>query len=246
MPGYDLETADRLARLPFLQGADPAALSEVGRLARWIVLRPEEQAVRFGDTTDDVFLVVEGAVRIVVQTRLGQEMIFGDLGVGELFGEMSAVDGACRSASVTALHPTRLCRLPAAAFLDLALRSPTVGRRLLQMLVDRLRIQDKRTLELATLSVRLRLASELLRLSRPREGGGMGRAVSPPPQQHVLAARIGTRREVISRELRALARAGLVEVGPRAILLPRPDALCALVDGHLRDSVLHRSGTRAP
>jgi CRP/FNR family transcriptional regulator, cyclic AMP receptor protein len=224
-----------LARLAFLRGADPAALSAAAPLARWLAVGPGGLVLDFGDATDDVFLVAEGAVRVVVRTPLGQEVILGDLGPGEVFGEMAAVDGEPRSASVTALHPTRLCRLPAAAFLEVALRSPEVGLRVMRVLVARLRLQDARMLELVVLPVRHRLASELLRLSRPREGdgGGAERVVSPPPAQHVLAARVGARRETVSLSLAELAREGLVEASPRAIVLPRPEALRAAIDAEL-------------
>lgn len=227
-----------LARLAFLRDADPAALAEAAPLARWIAVGPGELVLDFGDTTSDVFLVVEGAVRVLVRSPLGQEVILGDLGPGGLFGEMAAIDGAPRSASVTALHPTRLCRLPAAAFLGVVLRSPAVGLRVMQSLTARLRLQDERHFELIALPVRERLASELLRLSRPRDGqaggGGGGRVVSPPPQQQVLAARIGARRETVSLALNDLAREGLVEVTPRAIALPRPEALREAIDACLR------------
>lgn len=226
--------AENLGRLRVLEGADPAALAEAARLARWVTLQPGHLAIDFGDPSSDVFLVAEGGVRVMVRTAAGQEVIFGDLGPGELFGEMAAVDGTPRSASVTALHFTRLCRLPAEAFLGLALRSPPVGLRLLRTLVGRLRLQDERLLELATLPVRLRLGAELLRLSRPRGEAAVERVVTPPPPQHVLAARIGARREAVSRELGALAREGLVEVGPRAIRLPRPAALQELVAAELK------------
>jgi CRP/FNR family transcriptional regulator, cyclic AMP receptor protein len=123
---------DGLVRLPFLQGADPAALSAAAPLASWLAFGPGELVLDFGDTTDDVFLVAEGAVRVVVRTPLGLEVILGDLGPGAVFGEMAAIDGAPRSANVTALHASRLCRLPAAAFLQVALRSPAVGLRVMR------------------------------------------------------------------------------------------------------------------
>ena len=189
----------------------------------------------FGDTTDDVFFAAEGAVRVVVRTPLGQEVILGDLGPGEVFGEMAAIDGAPRSANVTASHASRLCRMPAAAFLQVALRSLAVGLRVMRVLTARLRLQDQRLFELAVLPVRHRLASELLRLSRPREGhGAAGRVVSPPSPQHVLAARTGARRETVSLALAELAREGLLEVSARAIALPRPEALRAAIDAQLR------------
>src|SRR3712207_2822046 len=178
---------DGLARLAFLQDADPAALSAAAALARWLAVGPGELVLDFGDTTDDVFFVAEGAVRVVVRTALGLEVILGDLGPGEVFGEMAAIDGAPRSANVTALHASRLCRLPAAAFLQLALRSPAIGLRVMRVLTARVRLLDQRLFEQVALPVRHRLASELLRLSRPREGhGAAGRVVSPPPPRHVL------------------------------------------------------------
>lgn len=234
-----------LARLAFFRGADPAALAGAAPLARWAAVGPGGLVLDFGDATDDVFLVAEGTVRVVVRTPLGQEVILGDLGPGEIFGEMAAIDGAPRSASVTALHAARLCRLPAAAFLDLALRSRAVGLRVMRALVARLRVQDQRNFELVALPVRHRLAAELLRLSRPRGTGG-GRVLSPPPPQHVLAARIGASRPSVSLALGELAREGLAEATPRAVALPRPEALRAEIDAQLERGAAGTGSTPAP
>jgi CRP/FNR family transcriptional regulator, cyclic AMP receptor protein len=226
---------DGLARLPFLQGADPGALSAAAPLALWLNVAPGALVLDFGDTTNDVFFVAEGSVRVLVRTPLGQEVILGDLGPGDVFGEMAAIDGAPRSANVTALHAARLCRMPAAAFLEVALRSPPVAMRLMRILTARLRLQDERLFEHVVLPVRYRLASELLRLSRPRDARGAGgHVVSPPPPQHVLAARVGARRETISLMLTELAREGLVEVSSRGIVLSRPEALREAISAQLR------------
>src|ERR687893_758942 len=170
------QTAERpdggLSRLAFLRDAEPAALAAAAPAARWLAVGPGELVLDFGDTTNDVFFVAEGAVRVMVRTPAGQEVILGDLGPGDVFGEMAAIDGAPRSANVTALHAARLCRLPAAAFLDVALRSPAVGLRVMRALTARLRLLDQRLFEQVVLPVRYRLAAELLRLSRPRAGQG--------------------------------------------------------------------------
>ncbi|MBX9700404.1 MAG: helix-turn-helix domain-containing protein, partial [Acetobacteraceae bacterium] len=73
--------------------------------------------------------------------------------------------------------------------------------------------------------VRQRLSAELLRLSRPRAGSVEARIVSPPPVQQDLAARIGARREVVSRELAEMARQGLIEKVRGGIVIPHPEAL---------------------
>jgi len=159
-----------------------------------------------GDRQDDVFFIVEGAVRVVVRTTLGYEAILNDMGVGEFFGELAAIDGVHRSANVATLLQTRLCSFPGEAFMDAVLTSPDVTRRLLRILVGRLRTKDERLIEFGALTVRERLIAELLRLSRDRGNGE--RVLSPPPLQHVLAARIGTQRESISRELTEISRTG--------------------------------------
>ena len=224
---------DALGRLPFFAGADCASVAELASSTHWLSLAPGQLVIDFGDPTDDVFLVAEGTLRVVVRTPLGQEMVLGDLGAGEVFGEMAAIDSAPRSASVAALHATRICRLPAAVFMDFVLRSPPVARKLLRVLTARLREQDQRMMEIALLPVRHRLAADLLRLSRFRPNG-TERVISPPISHHVMAARIGARRETVSLAMADLAREKLAEVSSRAIVLPRPDLLREKIDAQLR------------
>jgi CRP/FNR family cyclic AMP-dependent transcriptional regulator len=185
-----------------------------------------------GDDSDEVFVIVEGAVRIVLRTVFGYEAILNDQAAGEFFGELAAIDGVRRSANVTALLRTRLCVLTAEDFIHLATSSPTFGRRLLSLLSARLRAKDERLVEFGALTVRQRIFAELLRLSRDRGSGE--RVLSPPPPQHVLAARIGTRRESVSRVLAEMAFAGLATVSRRAIVLHHPEQLREEVETRLR------------
>jgi CRP/FNR family transcriptional regulator, cyclic AMP receptor protein len=221
-------------RLPFFAGVPDDALVTLAARSRWHVYAPGEVVVDSGDLTSDVFFVVEGAVRVVVRTALGYEAILNDLKPGNFFGELAAIDGVSRSANVTALQRTRLCAVPGPAFMEFALGSPVAGRRLMRMLAERLRAKDERLLELTALPVRQRLMAELLRMSRDRGNGE--RVLSPPPPQDVLARRIGTRRETVSREMAEMHRAELLSVDRRrrAIVLHRPEALQAEIESRLR------------
>jgi len=232
----DRSTASALAALPFLSGADPEALAELAPSIGWVSVSRSELVLDFQDDTNEVFIVVEGLVRVVVRTPLGQEVILDDLGPGEIFGEMAAIDHSPRCASISALHPTRLCRIPGPKFVDFVLRSPAVSLRLLQALTARLRLQDVRLTELALLPVRHRLMSELLRLSRPRLNGD-GRIISPPIAHNTLAARIGARRETVTLALSELSRGGLLEATSRAIVLPHPEALRTMVNEQLQSGL---------
>lgn len=224
--------ASALARLPFLAGVPPGALERFTAHARWIEAEPGETVVDFDDATTDVFFVLQGSVRVLVQTADGERtQILGDCAAGDMVGEMSAIDDEPRSARVDALVRTRLCVVPASAFLDLALTSRSVGLQLMRLLTSRIRGQNRRLLEHAALPIRLRLAAELLRLGRPRADGT--KAVTPPPTQEELAARIGTRRETVSREMAALIRAGLLRRTRGSCVLENPAALHAMVEAGL-------------
>ena len=219
-------------RLPLFAGVSDEALTELASRAHWKVYAPGKIIMDVGDKSDDVFVIAEGSVRIVLRTVFGYEAILNDLGSGDFFGELAAIDGAPRSATVTALSRSRICVMPGDAFTKLAFTSSDVCRRLLIFLSRRLRGKDERLIEFSVLSVRQRLIAELLRLSRDR--GGEERVISPPPPQHVLAARVGTRRESVSREMADMSRAGSITVKKSAIVLHRPEVLRAEVDARMQ------------
>ena len=223
-----------ISRLPLFAGIAQEKLANLASRSRWQVHGAGETIVYVSDTTDEVFVIAAGGARVVLRTTFGYESILNDLGVGNSFGELTAIDRRQRSANVTALVHTRLCVIPGAAFMDLVLSSAEVGHRLLVSLSSVIRSKDERLIEFGALTVRQRLIAELLRLSRSRTG--RERVISPPPPQHILAARVGTRRESVSREMADMARSGLLTVGRGGIILHRPDQLRADIEARLQGS----------
>lgn len=224
--------AQALARHAFLAGTPADLLSRLAARARWVDAGPDQTIVDFDDATTEVFLIVQGNVRVLIRTADGERThILGDFAAGDLVGEMSAIDNIPRSARIEALVRTRLCVVSATAFLDIAFASRDIGLRLMRLLTSRIRGQNRRLLEHSALPMRMRLAAELLRLSRPRQDGT--RALSPPPTQEELAARVGTRRETVSRELSALTQAGLLRRTRAAFVVDDPAALQAAVNAWL-------------
>jgi len=226
--------AQSLAAMPLLREVAPEALARLAARAR-LAEAPEGGMILDGEEeSTDVYFVLHGAVRVTLRTPGGREAILGDFVEGALFGEMAAIDDAPRSARIVALTRARLAAVPARAFLDLVFAAPEACHRLLRLLTARVRSQNERLLEHAALPSRLRLQAELLRLSRAwPAGGAVARCISPPPTQADLAARIGVRREAVSREMAALARRGLVRTARGAIHLPDPEAMRREIDAGL-------------
>jgi CRP-like cAMP-binding protein len=226
-------SAGELTAIPFLSGLPAEVARRHTGAARWVTAGAGQQILAFDDASDDVFFVLTGCVRVVVRTPGGRELILDDIPAGRFFGEMSAIDAAPRSASVTALYRSRICRMPGRVFMSLLAEAPPLARDMMRLLVGRIRAQNSRLLELTTLDIRHRLHAELLRLAAPAGPDGT-RLISPPPVQQVLAQRIGARREPVSREIARLLREGILERRRGALVLRRPavleGALAALLD----------------
>ena len=213
-----------LTRIPFLRGLSPEMARRYAGAARWFALEPGQEVIGFEEVSDDVFFVLTGSVRIAVRTSGGQELILDDIPAGQFFGEMAAIDGAPRSASVTALYRSSICRIQGAAFMALLADSPLLARQMMRLLVGRIRLQNARLLERTAFDVGQRLQAELLRLAGPPAADGT-RTISPPPVQQVIAQRIGARREAVSREMARLLREGILLRRRGALVLCHPALL---------------------
>lgn len=210
---------------PSVFGQDERLTREIETRSRVIRAAANELIIDYDDPSSDVYFVRSGKVRVLYRTPGGKLVILGEMGVGQLFGELAAIDGAPRSASVTALQRSELHVIPGAEFLELLDQFPRFNSGLRELLARRIRDLNERLAEYSFLQAKHRLYAELLRLSMPRTGHDGQRAISPPPIQHDLANRIGTRREVVSRELGSLMRARIVERTRGALVLVDPGEL---------------------
>jgi CRP-like cAMP-binding protein len=213
----------------------PIDLAPFEARCHWRRFEPEEVLVDFDDLTTDVYFLLAGDVRVLMRTASGKEVILDEMGAGELFGELAAMDGVSRSANVTALTRGEVCVMPSSVFRDLVFSSKEVADRLFRLLTARVREMNSRLVEQTVLDLRHRLYSELLRLSVPRHNGASERVVTPPPFHHDLAARIGCRREQVTREFTMLTQEGLIERTRGALILRRPDVLQARVAEAMRE-----------
>jgi CRP/FNR family cyclic AMP-dependent transcriptional regulator len=232
--GHIGSLATALAQQPFLADLDGQVLARFANRARLVEAGEGGLILDGEDTTTDVYLVLRGTVRVTLRTEGGKEAILGDFAEGALIGEMAAIDAAPRSARIVALSRARLATAPAAAFLELVFAAPAVCHRLLRMLTSRIRAQNQRLLEHAALPSRLRLQADLLRLARMRADGTLG--ISPPPTGSELAARIGVRREAVSRELAELARRGAIRATRGALIIVTPTEMADAVEAGLGGS----------
>ena len=199
-----------------LGDADRTALA-----ARWTVgqYQRDEMIIAHDEGGRDVFFVLEGRARVTVFSERGRAVAFRDMEPGDIFGELAAIDGRVRSASVVALETMRAARLSDTAFRDIVKARPTFTWALLEHLSAQVRRLTDRVYEFSTLVVRQRLMRELLRLAEAAERAEGQALIAPAPTHFELAARISTHREAVSREMSALAKRKLIAKSGSSLIL---------------------------
>lgn len=210
---------DSIARIPIFKGLSEAKVEDCSRRCSWRSYDENELVIDYEDDTRDVRFITSGRVRIILRIATGKEMILTEMTEGDFFGEIAAIDNEGRSANVTALSRSHMCIMPQALFLELIETDADFNKAVMRTLAERVRSLNLRLAEHCFLQTKHRLYTELLRQSRPRMGHDAQRSISPPPTQKDLAARIGTRREVVSREIASLKRSGIVDKTTGALVL---------------------------
>ena len=237
-----------MAKLQDLRDILPPVLAE--RLephVRLVKLRAGQMIIGHQDHTSDVFIVLEGTLRVELVSLGGREVILADIGPGELFGEYSAVDEQPRSANVSAIGACVLACVPGHLFRAAALASPETAEWLARLLVQRIRLLTERNFELNALAVRSRLHCELLRLCIDAGIADNRAAIAPAPTHAQFAARIGTHREAVTRELLYLNKSGVLEQKGRELTVGDVARLTAIVRAASGDvGVIQRAVGKAP
>ena len=193
------------------------SLARVESLCSMRSYKKGEEVVGDHENTTDVFFILSGTVRVTSFTEAGREVIFNDVSEGGIFGEFSAIDRLPRSASGVAQTDCSLARMPAAAFFGLLREENAVAVHLVELLVRKVRSMSERVFEVSALAVRERVRRELLRMAADGTKEGHGAVIHPAPTHYEFAARIGSHREAVTRELNRLEAARVVEVSRREI-----------------------------
>ena len=195
-----------------------ADLRTRGRTRRW-----PSGAILFreGDASDEVHLVEAGHLKVFCTGENGQELTLAVLGVGELVGELAALDHLPRSATVCALEPASTTEVTGVAFEQFLSAHPRTTITLLRILAHRLRDADVRGLEYATLDLPGRLAARLVELAvkfgEPSDEGTD--AVEISVSHDDLAAWTASTREAVSKAMALFRANGWVASGRKRTII---------------------------
>jgi CRP/FNR family transcriptional regulator, cyclic AMP receptor protein len=218
-----------LKEIALFAGLPPDTLARIQKRCTWCLYEPGQPIVDYLDTSTDVYFIAAGEARASIYSVVGKAVIYCDLGLGEMFGEVAAIDGAPRSASIEARTHCVVASISAAAFREILRSEPEVTQALLRYFVTKIRQLTTRVYEFSALAVSNRIQAEILRLAGSARRQGKIALIGDAPTHAEIASRTSTHREAVSRELNRLSRIGIIERRGRNLIVKDVDRLTTMV-----------------
>jgi CRP/FNR family cyclic AMP-dependent transcriptional regulator len=204
----------------FLASLDAADLETVRSVAHVRSAHRGDTLLRESDPPSTVLMLIAGSVKLTKLAVSGREVVLGLRGPGDVVGELGALDGRPRSASVVAIGEVEALSLTTEAFDKLLRERAGFGRALQLTITARLRDASDRQLEHGTSDVMARVCKRLTELA---DSHGVavdsGIMIAHAVSQQELAQWTGISRDGVVRALSDLRAADLVDTGRQRILI---------------------------
>jgi CRP/FNR family cyclic AMP-dependent transcriptional regulator len=163
-----------------------------------------------GEPADSVFYIRAGTIKAAVVSEAGKQAVVAILRPGHFCGEDCLTVRRLRMATVTALTPCVLARLPAAGVIRALRHDAEFSELFMTYLIERnIRMQEDRVDQLIN-STEKRLARLLLTLAGDR-GEERPDQTAPKLSQEMLAEMIGTSRTHVNFFMNKFRQLGFIE-----------------------------------
>jgi CRP-like cAMP-binding protein len=212
---------------PFFKDVEDTVLDQ---LVPHAVTRHVKRGVvlfRKGDPGPRLYVLCAGEVRISTPSNQGKDTIFSLITAGDIFGEITFLDGGLRSADAVTAKDSELLIIERRDFLPLIEKYPAVATRLIEILCQRLRRTSEQVENITFHGLADRLAKALVHLARNAS------ATSPPRRirvtQREISQMIGVSRESTNKQLREWQRRKWLKLERGGVTILAPGSLDALI-----------------
>jgi len=205
-----------LRMLPIFETLNDQRLAEIARFATLRSVPRNATILQAGDSTDNIYLVLAGSLKVQISDQDGREVILALLGPGEMFGEMGVIDEHPRSATVVSSVPCDLVAIAKDDFKRCLAENFEVSLYIIENLVKRLRKADRKIESLALMDVYGRVARLLLEMAETEQGR---KVIRRRITRQEIAKTVGASREMVSRVMRDLQLQGLIDESDGCIWL---------------------------
>lgn len=214
-----------LSAMPLFQGVSAENLAMIAKDFQEVRVAEGRIVVEQGEASRDFYVVLEGGLIGLLITEGGRQVSFTEIGSGQYFGELSALDGSPRSITVSASEPSKLGRLGVEAFQKWLELEPRILRNLAVDLARRTRTMNDRIIGLIVHDVETRVRMLLVRLAQEREQLIPDGVIQPAPTHEAMATFVGANREAVSRVVARLNKNGIITAKRQKVVIKQVNRL---------------------
>ena len=202
----------RLQTFEFLRGLDEADLCNLAESAVWKVFAPNAIVFWEGDSESNLYFLQYGSLKILKSSDDGREQVLRFISAGELFNEIGVLAKRPNPATAIALEESGIWLLPRQAMETIILAHPQTALQIISNMADKI-------ISLVTLAADLSLKTVEARFAKLLLDSAEGDVIERRrwTNQTELAAHLGTVPDVLSRVIRELTKAGLIEMDKQLI-----------------------------
>jgi CRP/FNR family transcriptional regulator, cyclic AMP receptor protein len=173
-----------------------------------------------GSPGGSMMAVLRGTVKMTSVSPDGKEIVLNIMSQGEIFGEITLLDGGERSADAVAMTDCELLVLLRRDFMPILEKRADICLILLNILCRRLRQTSEQVEDVLFRHLESRLAKKLLQLAESAGMHGMsGASIDLHLSQRELGNIAGGSRESVNKTLQSWHRAGLIRLGKTSIVI---------------------------
>lgn len=211
--------------VPIFNHLNGEQMDEIMQVVRRATFEKGETVYHAGDASDTLFIVNRGQLKTYYLTEAGKEQVVRILNPGDFTGELAVFQASIQEAFAEALMETQICMIKQEDLQALLLKYPTIAVEILKELAGRLNQTEKQATSFANETVETRIALFLAESYDETSDG----TVELPMSKRNVASYLGTTPETLSRRLKELEEAGIIEQeGQRKIKIIDIDALLLL------------------
>src|SRR5690625_2273626 len=195
--------------VPIFNHLTTEQMDEIMEVVRTVSFKKGEQIYRADETSDALYIVNRGQVKMYRLAESGKEQLVRILTPGDFTGELALFKRSVHEAYAEAIVDSEICQIRRDDLQQLLLRFPTISLKILTEFSRRLETSEKQTTSLATERVETRIATYLAECVI--EDSVNEATIQLPMSRKDLASYLGTTPETVSRKLSEFEDSGLIE-----------------------------------
>ena len=206
-----------LKKIPLFQALSETEIDNLSDSLRRVQVKQGQIVFRRGDEATGLYIVNKGSVKIVLNSKMGYEIIVAIFSEGDFFGEASLLDGEPRPADAISIVNSEILILARKDFMRFLNSDINAIKAILAVLTKRLKNSYDQIEDLCFLSISERLAKLIVELAKiygkpdaknPKDCIFIDIALS----QKEIGDMIGATRESINKEIKVLKEKSLIKM----------------------------------